>query len=476
MKPKPGRSQWNFGELFPAEATRKVLTVAELTTTVKRLLETQVGQVWVTGEVANFRAQSSGHVYFTLKDIESQINCVLFRGEAPGARDLLEDGRRVVLRGEVTVYEPRGQYQLRVSAVELQGVGALQAAFEKLKLKLKAEGLFAEERKRPLPRYPRRVGVITSPTGAALRDVLHVIQRRDPGLELVLAPCRVQGEGAAGEIAAAVRLLNEFGTAAGKRGFGPRLELILITRGGGSLEDLWAFNEEAVARAVFESALPVMSAVGHETDFTICDFVADVRAATPSAAAEMLTEGVYSSMEFLSAAGGRIGQLVRQAVDDKEYEAEQLRGRLARLHPRRRLNEWLQRLDDFSNGNHRRVRQAVRERRSIWRNMLGRMVRVLPGQLLRSRRELLERRAARLAERTRHRVVELKNRYTMAAARLRLLGPEQVLARGYSITMNDDTGRVVRDAGAIKAGQRLRTRLKSGEARSLVTHVMKRSG
>ncbi|HWF19808.1 MAG TPA: exodeoxyribonuclease VII large subunit, partial [Verrucomicrobiae bacterium] len=364
---KPSNSQWDFGELFPVEATRKVLTVAELTAQVRRLLEKNVGQVWVTGEVTNFRAQSSGHFYFTLKDAESQLNCVLFRNEALESRALLQDGRKVVLQGDLTVYEPRGQYQLRVTAVELQGIGALQVAFEKLKQKLSAEGLFAVERKRPLPRYPQRIGIVASPTGAAIRDVLHVVRRRNPGLEMVLAPCRVQGQGAGDEIAAAIRLLNRFSkretsnierrtsNAERKRPFThlgeeatdvstsdsalrvphSALELILVTRGGGSLEDLWAFNEEVVARAIFESELPVVSAVGHEIDFTISDFVADLRAATPSAAAEIITEGVYSSCQFVSEAAERMSQLVRQRIADKEYELVQTSQRLLRMHPRR---------------------------------------------------------------------------------------------------------------------------------------------
>ena len=209
---KPTKSQWDFGELFPTEATRKVLSVSELTTQVKRLLEKQVGQVWVTGEVTNLRAQSSGHVYFTLKDVAAQLSCVLFRGAAAEQREFLKDGQKVLLHGDVTVYEARGQYQLIVRAVELQGVGALQLKFEQLKQRLAAEGLFAPERKRPLPKFPQRLGLVTSPTGAAIRDVLHVVQRRNPGLEIILAPCRVQGEGAAAEIAAAIRLLNQLGT------------------------------------------------------------------------------------------------------------------------------------------------------------------------------------------------------------------------------------------------------------------------
>src|SRR5471030_3342110 len=204
------RSQWDFGELFPTEATRKVFSVGELTEQIRRLLEKQIGSIWVSGEVSNFCAQSSGHIYFTLKDADAQLNCVLFSRENAPHRELLADGQKVLLQGDVTVYEARGQYQLIVRAVELQGVGALQIQFEKLKQKLAAEGLFARERKRPLPKYPQRIGLVTSPTGAAIRDVLHVVQRRNPALEIILAPCRVQGGGAAEEIAAAIRLLNEF--------------------------------------------------------------------------------------------------------------------------------------------------------------------------------------------------------------------------------------------------------------------------
>src|SRR5258706_12890617 len=206
---KQTKSQWDFGELFPTEQTRRVLSVSELTAQVKRLLEQQVGSIWVTGEVTNLRAQSSGHIYFTLKDAASQLGCVLFSRENVPHRELLADGQKVLLQGDVTVYEARGQYQLIVRAVELQGVGALQIAFEKLKQKLAAEGLFAPERKAPLPQYPQRIGLVTSPTGAVIRDVLHVVQRRNPALEIILAPCRVQGGVAAEEIAGAIHLLNE---------------------------------------------------------------------------------------------------------------------------------------------------------------------------------------------------------------------------------------------------------------------------
>jgi exodeoxyribonuclease VII large subunit len=446
-----------------------VLTVAELTAQVKGVLEGQVGQVWVAGEVANLRAQSSGHTYFTLRDAESQLNCVLFRTERQKNSSLLEDGRRVILQGNLTVYEPRGQYQLRIMAVELQGLGALQAAFEKLKQRLSDEGLFAAERKRTLPRYPRRVGIVTSPTGAALQDVLHVVRRRDPSMEMVLAPCRVQGQGAAEEITAAIRMLNEFAARPAADGTGSGIDLILVTRGGGSLEDLWAFNEEVVARAIFESVLPIVSAVGHEIDFTLSDFVADLRAATPSAAAEILTEGVFSSKEFIAVVDDRMRQLLRQRLDERVYEIEQLYARLARLHPWRRVNELFQQLDDFQGSLLRIVKQATRERRVLWRNVREKLVRARPALVLRERRQSLTQQLRRLRQQAQHQLLKSRNRFSMLEARLRLLGPEQVLARGYSITMRDDTGEVIRDAGKVKAGQRLRTRLKSGVVKSVST-------
>ena len=433
------KSQWDFGELFPTEQTRQILSVSDLTSQIRRLLEKSVGQIWVGGEVSNLRAQSSGHIYFTLKDAGAQLNCVCFRDAARESRALLADGQQIILQGDVTVYEVRGQYQLVVRQIELRGVGALQIAFEKLKLKLAAEGLFAPERKRPPPKYPQRIGLVTSPTGAAIRDVLHVVQRRNPGLEIILAPCRVQGDGAAKEIAAAIRLLNEFGN----------VSLILITRGGGSLEDLWAFNEEVVARAIFESAISIVSAVGHEIDFTIADFVADVRAATPSAAAEIITEGVFSGSRFLSQCGERMRQLSRQQFENKEYLLAQNAQRLARAHPRRKFQNWLQRLDDLQNGLSRCTKHRTRHLQIVLQNLSERLYRIRPSQNLKARRERLR----------------------QVQKQLNLLGPEQVLSRGYAITMDAASGKVLRDAGKVKIGQKLKTRLKAGEIFSEVRKV-----
>jgi exodeoxyribonuclease VII large subunit len=408
------------------------------------LLEKSVGQIWVGGEVSNLRAQSSGHIYFTLKDTGAQLSCVCFRDAARESRALLADGQQVILQGDVTVYEVRGQYQLVVRQIELRGVGALQIAFEKLKLKLAAEGLFAPERKRPLPKYPQRIGLVTSPTGAAIRDVLHVVQRRNPGLEIILAPCRVQGDGATAEIAEAVKLLNCYSVASSpiqRFNDSTNLDLILITRGGGSLEDLWAFNEEVVARAIFESTIPIVSAVGHEIDFTISDFVADIRAATPSAAAEIITEGAFASREF-------VANLVR---------------RMAQAHPRRQLNEHLQRLDELQIGLLRQTRQRVRERQVVCQNLSTRLRQVRPKQLLKQRRDLLRVSQRRLRELARVQFRNYKNSLAVMESRLRLLGPEQVLSRGYSITMDAATGKVLRDANKIQVGQKLKTRVKAGE-------------
>ena len=439
---KPAKSQWDFGELFPPSETRKVLSVWELTSDIKRLLEKQIGAVWVSGEITNLRAQSSGHVYFTLKDVAAQLGCVLFRGTAAGQRDLLADGQKVLLQGDVTVYEARGQYQLIVRELELQGVGALQIQFEKLKQKLAAESLFAPERKRALPRFPQRIGLVTSPTGAAIRDVLHVIQRRHPGLEIILAPCRVQGDGAAKEIAEAIRLLNEFNLQSATC----NVQLILLTRGGGSLEDLWAFNEEPVARAIFESAVPVVSAVGHEIDFTIADFVADVRAATPSAAAEIITEGVFASREFVGDAPLLLQRAARRRLDREIDNFDSVAGRLSRLHPRRKMNDSLQRLDDLQSGLLRGLKNAARSRSLVIKNLAGRFLRAKPALALKARRETLH----------------------QWEKRLHSLGPEQVLARGYSITTDARTGKVMRVAAGIKPGQKVKTRLTDGEFASRV--------
>lgn len=485
----PAKSQWDFGDLFdqpskrekpgeakPASRTeekpkapvlvappRQILTVGELNGQVKRLLERQVGRVWVRGEITNFRAQSSGHFYFTLKDAASQIGCVLFRSERVANREALADGKSVLLEGDLTVYEPRGQYQLRVCGVELEGLGALQAAFERLKQQLLAEGLFAPERKRSIPALPQRIGLVTSPTGAAIRDVLHVLQRRGAGFEIVFVPVRVQGEGAAGEIAQAVRDLNRLSAG------GVPLDVILLTRGGGSLEDLWAFNEEAVARAVFESAVPVISAVGHEIDFSISDFVADFRAATPSAAAEILSEGWFSSRERVEGLVNELSARMSRELEKLLVASESLAGRLARVHPRRRIEERGQQLDDLGEALNRAGRVRLREMMTKSRGLADRMSRVKPMVQIQRRRDALGQLLRELPFLAREHFRRNRERLRSAEDRLRLLSPNETLKRGYSITFDAGTGKVLRSVNDVAAGTNLRTKLVDGDVASRVT-------
>jgi exodeoxyribonuclease VII large subunit len=456
------KSQWDFsGDLFPAAEMRRVFSVTEITNTVRRLVEERVGTVWVTGEISNLRAQSSGHIYFSLKDANAQLTCVCFRDEARSSRHLLADGQKVVLHGEMTVYETRGQYQLLVRQVELEGVGALQAAFERLKQKLNAEGLFAAERKRTIPECVYRIGLVTSPTGAAIRDVLHVIERRQPSLEIIFASCRVQGQGAHDEVAGAIRLLNEW------HGRGNRLDAILVTRGGGSLEDLWAFNEEVVARAIVASQVPVISAVGHEIDFTISDFVADLRAATPSAAAELLTEGMWQRQQWIASALLHLIELAKERLSAGREVVSRLGSRLVRAHPKRRLNERMQRVDDFQTSLFRCAKRGWNRHRDELTGDQQRLARLRPSRAIPLRRELMEDISQRLMESAEHALFVRKQRLLVARERLRLLSPASVLERGFSVT-RDVNGKVLRDASAAKPGQKLITHLHKGWLRSTV--------
>jgi exodeoxyribonuclease VII large subunit len=461
---KAGKSQWEFGELFPTESIRKVLTVTELTGSIRRVLEKEFLEIWVTGEISNLKIQPSGHVYFSLKDSGAQLSCVLFRNEALAVnREYLQDGQKVVVRGELTVYEVRGQYQLRVLNVELRGLGALQAAFEKLKQKLQVEGLFAQERKRPLPRYAQRIGIVTSLAGAAIRDVLHVIQRRNPALELILSPCRVQGAGAAQEIAWSIQRLNEWSLKSRTS-----LDLILVTRGGGSLEDLWAFNEEIVARAIFHSETPVISAVGHEIDFTISDFVADFRAATPSAAAEIITEGVFASRQFVREIRSHLHEILHERLGWKREELSALKQRLIRLHPQRRINDYLQRIDDHLSSINRCARFHWREKAARAQSALTRFVRTRPDAVIQRRRDHFEELSQTLRAEMALALQEKRNRLASATTTLRLLSPLNILDRGYSITIDANTMKVLREPAEVKPGQPIVSKLAKGDLHSFV--------
>src|SRR5262252_5417927 len=306
------------------QTSAKVFTVSELTRQIRGTLETKFAAVWVQGEISNYKLHPSGHQYFTLKDQRAQISCVIWRDTMLPSRQPIADGGQVQVYGTVTVFEARGQYQLNVQIIQPRGVGLLQAKFEALKRKLEAEGLFAPERKRPLPKFPQRIGIVTSPSGAAIRDVLNVLSRRAPWLQILVNPVRVQGIGAAQEIAVAIREL-----ATPNEAFAP-VDPIVVTRGGGSIEDLWEFNEEIVARAIFHSDVPIVSAVGHEIDFTICDFVADLRAPTPSAAAELIVPDSTDLQRQVDRCARTLGRQLLNRVRDAQQRLDHARETLQR--------------------------------------------------------------------------------------------------------------------------------------------------
>src|SRR5438132_307982 len=418
-------------DFFPK--TSKVFTVSELTRSIRSTLETKFGSVWVQGEISNYKLHPSGHQYFTLKDQRAQISCVIWRDTIAPPRHALVDGAQVQVYGTVTVFEARGQYQLNVHILQSRGVGLLQAKFEALKRKLEAEGLFAPERKRPLPKFPRRIGIVTSPSSAAIRDMLNVLSRRAPWLQILINPVRVQGTGAAQEIAVAIREL-----AAPNERFVP-LDLIVITRGGGSIEDLWEFNEEIVARAIFHSAVPIVSAVGHEIDFTICDFVADLRAPTPSAAAELIVPNVIDLQRQIDRCAHALGHQLLNRVRDAQQRLD---------HARETLQRCLAHKIDSYKRSLLHITAALRAR-SPARELITR----------RNRFGDLHRRFVACPPRL---LENATNRFKRTEGILRVLGPDATLRRGYSITMNE-RGKIVRTIAAVRPNMKIRTRVSDGE-------------
>jgi exodeoxyribonuclease VII large subunit len=430
---------------------RRIWPVRELVGQVRELIEQEYGDVWVEGEISNYRPAPSGHVYFTLKDAEAQLPVVLFRRQAMLLRFRPEDGLHVLARGRVSVYEQRGQMQLVAETMEPVGAGSLQLAFEQLKARLKAEGLFDAERKRPLPSFPRTVGIITSPTGAVIRDFLNIVARRHSGLSVLVCPVSVQGDSAPGEIEAALKELNDSGL----------VDVIVLARGGGSLEDLAAFNSELVARAIAWSRLPVVSAIGHETDFTIADFVADLRAPTPSAAAELITEAQHKIAEHLAMHEQRLARAAR-------FQLLQARQRLTRLPVSRaegRVNTLLhrlaQRLDDFSLRLEVAVSSELREHQREVAELAAAVLRHDPRQQLGRARERLASCRTRLDRTLERRTHESAARLSALDARLHSLSPLAVLERGYALVM-DAAGVVVRTTNQIAAGDKVTTRLSDG--------------
>lgn len=414
---------------------RKIYRVTELTRLIKTALEDEIGEVWVEGEVSNVRRPASGHWYFTVKDENAQLSAVMFHNNQREAHCELKEGIKVRLFGLISVYEKSGQYQIIVRIIEPAGIGALQAAFEALKKKLAGEGLFDPARKKPIPMLPQHIGIVTSPTGAAIHDILNVISRRFSNLHIVLFPVRVQGEGAAAEIAAAIDFFNSAG----------RMDVLIVGRGGGSLEDLWCFNEEITARAVARSSIPVISAVGHETDFTICDFVADLRAATPSAAAELVIGRKTDFEANLAFFTRRLTRTVR------EY-TQNLKTRLAAAKKSYVFRE---------PGN---IAKQTRERLS---HIYRRLEYGLRG-LLREKQQMADEFNLRLIHAIKALTQLRKTDLKRFKAQLQSISPMAVLERGYSITYRQN-GYILRSAAQTRAGERLTTRLAAGLIESEVT-------
>jgi exodeoxyribonuclease VII large subunit len=438
---------------------RRIYSVSELTREIRMLLEDHFPFLWVEGEISNFRVPSSGHYYFILKDGESQIRCVMFRSQHRWLRFLPEDGLNVLCQARVSVYEPRGEYQLLVDAVEPRGVGALQLAYEQLKGRLEAEGLFDPKHKKPIPFLTQRLGVVTSATGAAIRDIIRVVRERYSNLEIYLYPAMVQGEGAAAEIARGIDTFNdEF-----------PVDVLIVGRGGGSWEDLWAFNEEVVVRSIFRSHIPVISAVGHEIDVTLADLVADVRAPTPSAAAEMVAQH-KEALETLVAnlnqrLQGRIRQTVNLAGERLDSKRKRLRHPAARLADSRlRLDEQLQRLE-FAVG------QRVRSEGQMFLRLKENLLHLSPSRTISEGRALLGQYWRHLELFVEQSLQKKSQSLERSLTQLDGLSPLGILARGYSITTTWPKGQVIRSTRQVKVDDAVKVRLHEGSLRCNVVRV-----
>ncbi len=438
---------------------KEILSVTELTARVKFLLESSFEVFWVEGEISNLRRPGSGHAYFTLKDDKSQIRAVIFR---PALRSIgfeLEDGLHVVLRARLNVYEPRGEYQLIADAAEPKGLGALQKAFEQLKARLQAEGLFDQVHKKPLPFLPRRIGVITSPTGAVVRDILNITKRRFPSADLLISPVRVQGIEAPPEIVAAIEDMNAHGG----------VDVIILARGGGSLEDLAPFNDERVARAIFRSRIPIISAVGHEIDFTIADFVSDLRAPTPSAAAELAVPIRRELRESLNDMRLRISRCCGQLVTFAGERAALLRERLR--DPRRDIADFRIRLDDNAGRLAAALAGGVALKRKETANLQNHLRLVSPTGRIREHFFLLENLRQNMIAAFLRGLDRLREKLAAEAAVLDSLSPLSVLKRGYGIVKKLPEGTIVRDAGTVSPGDDVAVKLSLGGFQAKVVHI-----
>ena len=437
---------------------RQILSVSELTANLREVLETTFPEVWVEGELSNAKVWQTGHLYFTLKDGNSQIKGVMFRSALRYLKFKPEDGLHVVVRGRVSVYDPKGEYQLVGEHMEPHGYGPLQLAFEQLKKKLATEGLFEASRKRPLPALPRRIGIVTSIDGAALRDIIRVLRRRYPNAHVVIAPSRVQGEDAAGEIVRALRWIARV----------DRVDVVIVGRGGGSLEDLWAFNEEKVARAIAACPVPVISAVGHETDFTIADFVADLRAATPSAAAELVVRRKDDFCGFIDRQGDRLRAAMRRRVTRLESRLNALLARPGYAGQRGRLAMRGRHVAELSASLRQAMTTSLSRRSRRHESLRRALVEFDPRHQLAAVKTRLVTHEGRLGRAVARRVHQSDARFKALAARLDGLSPLAVLGRGYAVAWDASRTRILRDPASVRPGEEIIVTLERGELRSTV--------
>ncbi|MGR5435528.1 exodeoxyribonuclease VII large subunit [Vibrio owensii] len=440
-----------------SQTNQNIFTVSRLNAEVRLLLENEMGIVWLVGEISNFSAPVSGHWYLTLKDSRAQVKCAMFRGNNRRVTFKPVNGNQVLVKARLSLYEPRGDYQLIIESMQPEGDGRLQQEFEALKMKLAAEGLFAQTNKQPLPEHPRRVGVITSKTGAALYDILDVLKRRDPSLPVVVYPTMVQGEEAAIQIAQAI----------GRANSRDECDVLIVGRGGGSLEDLWCFNNEILARTIAASQIPIISAVGHEVDVTIADFVADMRAPTPSAAAELVSRDNSHKDQALVTRQHKLASAMRYYLAQQKQQSAQLMHRLERQHPSYQLQRQTQQLDELDMRLQRAMQRFITTRQQAVERKHHRLQLNSPVKRLAEQKSKLDRVEQKLLDAMDRKLLTMRHQLAIAAEKLDTVSPLATLKRGYSITQTEQ-GQVVTQAKDVKTGDVLVTRLSDGELRSTV--------
>jgi exodeoxyribonuclease VII large subunit len=429
---------------------RYILTVSELTREIKDILEDRFPDVWVEGEISNLRIPPSGHIYFTLKDDFSQIRAVLFKMQARNLRFIPKDGLHTICHGRVSLYEKRGDYQLILVSIEPKGIGALQLAFLQLREKLEKEGLFDPSHKKPIPMVPQKIGIITSPTGAVIQDMLHILNRRFENLQLLLYPVRVQGEGASSEIVEAIKYFNQW----------MDVDVIIVGRGGGSLEDLWAFNEEAVARAIYHSKIPIISAVGHETDYTIADFVVDLRAPTPSAAAELVVRDKREIKNIIRYSEGRLENRMLQILQEFHTSLSHLRKILKE--PKKKIEEYFLRVDDLVNRLRLLNTWTLKRRREKSLHLGENLFLRNPIQKVKSLRFVILEAKKHIGQNIKYSIEIKRQRVRGIIGKLDSLSPLSILQRGFSITRKLPSLQILRDATHVKEGDKVEVRLYQG--------------